>query len=167
MQPFTVTPIGVLRTPHTSREGMPIQPTGASACRGEARINPELADGLKDLEGFSHLILLYHFHESSGYDLTLTPFLDTCKRGLFATRSPRRPCGIGLSVVRLTAVHGNVLELEGVDMLDNSPLVDIKPYVPRFDTPQGDIRCGWLENTAEQAQEMKSDDRFVQRDSTR
>ncbi|MFV0423304.1 tRNA (N6-threonylcarbamoyladenosine(37)-N6)-methyltransferase TrmO [Oleidesulfovibrio sp.] len=156
--------IGVLRTPHTDQQGMPIQPSGAACCKGQAIIQPELAAGLKDLDGFSHVILLYHFHQSKGFDLTLTPFLDTAEHGLFATRSPRRPSGIGLSVVRVLSVSDNVVELEGVDMLDNSPLLDIKPYVPRFDTPEGEIRCGWLDTTADNAEQAKSDDRFIRRD---
>jgi len=92
--------------------------------------------GLKDLKGFSHIILLYHFHRSHGYDLQVTPFLDCHRRGLFATRAPKRPNPIGLSVVRLVGIRGNTLTIDGIDILDGTPLLDIKPYVPDFDHPK-------------------------------
>ena len=112
---------------------MPIQPAGARDVSGKAIIFDEYIDGLKDLEGFSHIILLYHFHKSQQYDLQVTPFLDNDKRGLFSTRAPNRPNGIGLSIVELVAIEGNKLQLQGTDMLNQTPLLDIKPYVPAFD----------------------------------
>ena len=153
-------PIGTIETPFKDREGMPIQPSGAKDIKGKIHIDPAYEQGLADIEGFSHLILLYHFHKSKGFDLMVTPFLDTTQRGVFATRAPRRPNAIGLSIVRLLSRKGNVLEIEGIDVLDNTPLIDIKPYVPGFDTKDV-TSTGWLEKTQEKARDMKSDTRFV------
>ena len=152
-------PIGVIRTPFAKPEGMPIQPTGARGVRGTVEVLPEFADGLRDLDGFSHVVLLYHFHRSRGYDLSVVPFLDTVERGLFATRAPRRPNAIGLSVVELAAVRGAVLEVVNVDVLDGTPLLDIKPFVPVFDAPTA-VRTGWLAAAQERAAERRSDGRF-------
>ena len=105
---------------------------------------PEYAPGLQDLDGFSHIILLYVWHEAQGFDLLVKPFLDDQKHGIFATRYPGRPNQIGISIVRLLAVRDNLLEIEGADMLDNTPLLDIKPYVPDFDIRTG-TRNGWYE----------------------
>ena len=138
---------------------MPIQPSGAAGVRGTVELFPEFADGLKDLDGFSHLILLYHFHESRGYKLIVTPFLDSEPRGVFATRAPKRPNPIGLSIVRLVQVRGYTLDIENVDILDGTPLLDIKPYVPEFDH-QENCRIGWLEQVRGMAKAKKSDDRF-------
>src|SRR3990172_7337513 len=134
-------PIGILHSPFTDKNQTPIQST-RSQVSGYVEVFPEFAEGLKDLEGFSHIILLYTFHQSDGYTLQVKPFLDDHVRGLFATRHPCRPNPIGLSVVRLIARRGNVLEVKGVDMFDGTPLLDIKPYVPDFDV-QADARTGW------------------------
>jgi len=151
--------IGTIRSPYRTPADMPIQPSGESAAPGEAELLPELADGLRDLEGFSHVILLYHFHEARRADLTVTPFLDATPRGVFATRAPTRPNPIGLSVVPLLAVEGNRLRLGRVDVLDGTPLLDVKPYVPEFDQPH-DVRIGWLEAARGKAAETRSDERF-------
>jgi tRNA-Thr(GGU) m(6)t(6)A37 methyltransferase TsaA len=119
----------------------------------------EYAPGLKDLQGFSHIILLYHLHRAQRYTLAVTPFLDTQQRGLFATRAPKRPNPIGLSVVKLVRVEGCLLHVENVDMLDGTPLLDIKPYVPEFDH-QPEVRIGWLENARDRMAGRRSDDRF-------
>jgi tRNA-Thr(GGU) m(6)t(6)A37 methyltransferase TsaA len=119
----------------------------------------EYREGFQDLEGFSHLILLYHFHRSRGFDLRVIPFLDCQARGLFATRAPRRPNAIGLSVVRLVDIREGSLYVENIDIVDGTPLLDIKPYVPAFDAPSP-ARTGWLERAAEDAARTKSDDRF-------
>jgi tRNA-Thr(GGU) m(6)t(6)A37 methyltransferase TsaA len=115
---------------------------------GQVELAPEFEAGLQDLEGFSHLILLYHFHQAQpGYELTVTPFLDDRPKGLFATRYPRRPNSIGLSVVRLVRREGRVLHVEGIDVLDGTPMLDVKPYVPKFDAvPEATL--GWLEGRA-------------------
>lgn len=159
--PHTVhySPIGLLRTPFSDPADMPIQPLGAQDIEGRAEIDPQWMGGLADLEGFSHLILLYDFHRAGTYTATVTPFLDDTPRGLFATRAPNRPNPIGLSVIRLEVVRGSTLFFLGADMLDRTPLLDIKPYLPGFDAP-GEIRCGWLEGRSDEARVARSDDRF-------
>jgi tRNA-Thr(GGU) m(6)t(6)A37 methyltransferase TsaA len=153
-------PIGIIRTPHTRLEGMPIQPAGARGVEGTVEVFEPFRAGLKDLDGFSHVILLYHFHRSEGCNLEVVPFLDDQPRGLFATRAPRRPNPIGLSIVQLTAVEDGVLRVRNVDMLDGTPLIDIKPFVPTFDAPE-DVRTGWLEHVRKNASDKRSDGRFT------
>ena len=153
------TRIGTIRTPWTDIAGMPIQPSGARGVKGTIRVFDEYTNGLRDIEGFSRIILIYAFHHSLSFDLITTPFLDTVSRGVFATRSPKRPNAIGLSCVRLTGRDGNVLHVEDVDILDKTPLLDIKPYVPAFDS-YPDAACGWLEKVAGDAQRFRSDERF-------
>jgi tRNA-Thr(GGU) m(6)t(6)A37 methyltransferase TsaA len=138
---------------------MPIQPSGAKGVRGTVKIKKDYIGGLKDLEGFSHLVLIYHFHLSKEYDLMATPFLDDQPRGVFATRAPRRPNSIGLSIVKLNAVEGDILEIENVDIVDGTPLLDIKPYVPEFDA-QTEVKTGWLAEVDERVKQAKSDNRF-------
>jgi len=150
-------PIGLIHTPFKQREGMPIQPSRGRGVRGTVVVAPEYADGLADLDGFSHVVLIYHFHQSRGFDLRVTPFLDTQKRGLFATRAPRRPNAIGLSVVRLLGIEGNRIAVQDLDILDGTPLLDIKPYVPEFDH-RTEVREGWLEGVKDR--NVDSDDRF-------
>jgi tRNA-Thr(GGU) m(6)t(6)A37 methyltransferase TsaA len=161
MDKICYSPIGVLRTPFAEPAGAPIQPCGADGARGRAELRPQLEPALADLAGFSHLILLYHCHLAGPFKDRVRPFLAQEKLGLFATRAPARPNPIGLSVVALEAVEGPVLRLLGVDMLDHSPLLDIKPYVPAFDHPAGEIRTGWLTNRAQEAGRVRSDDRFA------
>ena len=141
-EPVTYRPIGVIRSPHTDPNATPIQPVYAEAVEGRAEIDSEFADGLADLEGFSHLILVYHFHRSGPAKLVVTPFLEDTPHGVFATRAPCRPNPIGLSVVRLLGREGTVLHLADVDVLDGTPLLDVKPYVERFDRREG-TRSGW------------------------
>ncbi|WP_300157657.1 tRNA (N6-threonylcarbamoyladenosine(37)-N6)-methyltransferase TrmO [Solidesulfovibrio sp.] len=162
--PVALTPIGVIRSPFTSLAGMPIQPGGAREVAGRVELDPALAPGLADLDGFSHVYLLYLFHASSGYDLTVTPFLDNTPRGLFATRAPRRPNPIGLSVVEVVSIEGAVVRLRGVDVLDGTPLLDIKPYAPAFDAPHGPVRTGWMEGRDASVAAVRSDGRFVSGD---
>ena len=152
-------PIGTIYSPFEKTEGMPIQPSGAKGVRGHIEILPEFAAGLKDLDGFSHIVLVYHLHEAKDFNLTVVPFLDTEERGVFATRAPRRPNPIGLSVVRLAGIKGNIVHIENVDILDGTPLLDIKPYGPEFDH-QEEIRTGWLEKARGKSRDKKSDDRF-------
>ena len=153
-------PIGLVRTPFTEQAGMPIQPAAAKGIEGTIEVKKELTEGLKDLDGFSHVILIYHLHRSEGYSLRPVPFLDSQPRGLFSTRSPKRPNPIGMSVVRLQSIEENVMHVENVDILDGTPLLDIKPYVPEFDA-QEEIRTGWLEGVREKIPGRRSDDRFV------
>jgi tRNA-Thr(GGU) m(6)t(6)A37 methyltransferase TsaA len=138
-----IIPIGRIHTPFQRKSDTPIQPFRSEAV-GRVEVFEEYAEGLSDTEGFSHLILLYSFHMSKGYQLRVKPFLDDQSRGLFATRYPARPNQIGLSVVKLLRREGNILFTEGIDVLDQTPLLDIKPYVPDF-APKGKIRIGWLE----------------------
>ena len=156
-----LTPIGVIRSPFTSLAGMPIQPGGARDVLGRLELDPALAPALADLEGFSHIYLLYLFHASSGYDLTVTPFLDDTPRGLFATRAPRRPNPIGLSLVAVESVADNVVVVRGIDVLDGTPLLDIKPYAPGFDAPGGAVRSGWMEGRTGAVAAVRADGRFV------
>ena len=153
-------PIGVIHTPFKKTEGMPIQSSRAVGIQGTVVVLPELTDGLRDLEGFSHIILLYHFHRSAPSRLVVTPFLDTQPRGVFATRSPCRPNPIGISSVKLLGVKANKLQVENVDMLDATPLLDIKPCVPQFDHCNVQ-RIGWLENVKPGMADCKSDHRFI------
>lgn len=152
-------PIGTIYSPFKTLEDMPIQPTGAADVRGTVAVDPTYCDGLTDIEGFSHLILIYQFHRSQGYTLTVTPFLDDQPRGLFSTRAPRRPNPIGLSVVQLLRREDNILHVQQVDVLDGTPLLDIKPYVPVFDAPEV-TRLGWMEGKVDNAGRIRSDERF-------
>jgi tRNA-Thr(GGU) m(6)t(6)A37 methyltransferase TsaA len=140
---FVLHPIGVIHSPFTEKAQTPIQSSRSNAI-GKVEIFSDYVEGLKDLEGFSHIILLYYFHCSSGFELHVKPFLDNQLRGLFATRHPCRPNPVGMSIVRLLSCQKNMLEIEGVDVLDETPLLDIKPYVPDFDIRSG-VRTGWYE----------------------
>ncbi len=152
--------IGTIHSPFTNLKGMPIQPPGASGIKGTVEIFEDYAEGLLDLDGFSHIILLYHFHRSEGYKLRVIPFMDTVERGVFATRAPKRPNPIGISIVQLDRIEGNILHIDGVDILDGTPLIDIKPYVPDFDY-QEDVAAGWQENSPKAVPEQRSDNRFT------
>lgn len=156
---ITYRPIGVIHSAFTDLNEMPIQPTSVASAPGIAEVFPEFAEGLKDLEGFSYVILLYHLHQAPRVELTVTPFLGSGKRGIFATRAPTRPNPIGLSIVQLLRVDGNRLELGNIDILDGTPLLDIKPYVPDFDRPE-EARAGWLEAERGKVKDARSDDRF-------
>jgi tRNA (adenine37-N6)-methyltransferase len=153
-------PIGVVRSPFTDPVGMPIQPAGACGVRGTVEVFPEFCGGLDDLGGFSRIILVYFFHRSHGYALRVVPFLDDRERGVFATRAPRRPNPIGLSVVRLVAVQGCRLVIEDVDVLDGTPVLDIKPYVPSIDA-YPDEREGWFGECDRDVREARADRRFT------
>lgn len=153
-------PIGVIHTPFKEPKGVPIQPSGRKGIKGTIELKPEYKDALKDLEGFSRIILIYHLHLSRGYKLHVIPFLDDVERGLFATRAPRRPNPIGLSVVSLQKIVGSTLHISDLDIVDGTPLLDIKPYVPKFERTQ-DIRIGWLEGKAHRAGDAVADDRFT------
>lgn len=153
-------PIGTVSSPFTEPAGMPIQPAGAAGARGAVDIYPDFCEGLADLEGFSRLILLYLFHRSTGYDLRVVPFLDDRERGLFATRAPRRPNPIGLSTVRLVAVEGCRLVIEDVDILDGTPVLDIKPYVPAFDAFPDESE-GWFGACRGDVRAARADHRFT------
>ena len=152
-------PIGTIHSPFQDIAGMPIQPRGAAGIQGTVEVWPEFAAGLKDLEGFSHIILLYHFHRVQESNLIVTPFMDSQPRGVFATRAPNRPNPIGLSIVRLLSIEQNILHIKNVDILDGTPLLDIKPYVPEFDHYAAE-RAGWLEQAKGKVRGQRSDNRF-------
>ncbi|WP_254767426.1 tRNA (N6-threonylcarbamoyladenosine(37)-N6)-methyltransferase TrmO [Salinilacihabitans rarus] len=154
-------PIGVIRTPFDDPEGMPIQPAGDEAAVGTVELEERYAAGLQDLDGFSHCILLYHFHASDDdVSLRVEPFLDDDERGLFATRAPQRPNSIGLSVVAVDGVDGPTLTVSGVDVVDGTPLLDVKPFVPGFDVPD-DAEAGWIAASEESVRTKRADDRFL------
>jgi tRNA-Thr(GGU) m(6)t(6)A37 methyltransferase TsaA len=153
-------PIGIIYTPYQRIQDMPIQPSGASQVRGKLVINPKYSAGLTDLDGFSHVYLIYHFHQVTDYEMVVTPFLDKNPHGVFATRAPKRPNPIGLSIVKLVSIEENVLILDNVDMLDGTPILDIKPYVPAFDQ-QNQVRVGWLAGRDDDVKAERSDERFA------
>lgn len=140
---ITLRPIGTIHTPFEKPVGTPIQGMLDQKARGTIVLREDLLEGLKDLEGFSHLILVYHFDRVEGYELIQSPYMDDVQHGLFAIRSPRRPNPIGVTVVQLEGIDGNIISVRGLDMLDGTPLLDIKPYVPDFDSVS-DARVGWL-----------------------
>ncbi len=160
MEKITIQPIGIIHTPHKDIKDMPIQPMAAKGIKGKIYLLPEYTDGLKDIEGFSHLILIYHFHKIKDYALQVIPFMDIEKRGIFACKAPKRPNAIGISTVKLNDVEDNILHIEEVDMLDGSPLIDIKPFYPRTDNRE-QASIGWLEDNKNlPAEAMRSDNRF-------
>jgi tRNA (adenine37-N6)-methyltransferase len=159
MMKISYTPVGIIHTPFKDLESMPIQPTCETSAAGVVEIYPPFVEGLKDLQGFSHIILLYHLHAVKRVSLQVTPFLDDRPHGIFATRAPTRPNPIGLSVVKLIAIQDNRLSVEDVDILDGTPLLDIKPYIPEFDH-HPDARIGWLEGKKDKIKIKVSDDRF-------
>lgn len=157
----TFRPIGIVRTPFATHEGMPIQTVAAKGVRGRIELDPAHADGLADLDGFTHLHLITHLDRTGAASLRVTPYLDTSERGIFATRSPKRPNAIGLSLVRLVGIEGAVLHVEELDLLDGTPLLDIKPYVPPFDE-RPDARYGWFEERAQHVHTVRADARFAE-----
>ena len=159
MAEFEYRPIGIIHSPHKTPEGTPIQPTGARDVEGSIEVFPEYAAGLADLAEFSHIILLYHFHLSKKFSLKVKPFLDNQKRGLFATRAPSRPNPIGLSVVRLMGITEGNLRVQDVDVIDGTPLLDIKPYVPEFDVREVD-QIGWIGLKTGKIEGVVDDGRF-------
>ncbi len=159
MEEIRYRPIGIIHSPFKDIKGMPIQPTGARGIAGTVEIEPEYVNGLKDLEGFSHIFLIYHFHLAKVYSLEVIPFMDESPHGIFSTRAPARPNPIGISVVRLVRISGFILHIEDTDIADCTPLLDIKPYVPEFDARNVE-RTGWLSKKAGRAKKVKADERF-------
>jgi tRNA-Thr(GGU) m(6)t(6)A37 methyltransferase TsaA len=153
-------PIGVIHSPFKEPQGTPIQPKGGKGVEGTVEVFSEYVEGLKDLEGFSHIVLVFHFHLTKGYSLQVKPYLDDKEHGVFATRAPSRPNPIGISVVRLERIEGNVLHIRDMDMIDGTPLLDIKPYVPEMNASEVE-RIGWLEGKVKKLEESTDDGRFV------
>jgi tRNA (adenine37-N6)-methyltransferase len=158
MRERQVTPIGRIQTPFSQAAGTPIQPLYSTA-GGQVEIYPDYVEGLKDLEGFDRIWLIYWCHRSTLPKLRVTPFLDQQERGVFATRAPARPNPIGISCVSLLGISGNLLEVAEVDILDGTPILDIKPYVPAFDAFPAS-RSGWLEDA--EKKRAQDDGRFFQ-----
>ena len=156
---ITFRSIGTIHSPFHDLADMPIQPYGEASSPGTIEIYPDYSAGLKDLGGFSHIILLYYLHKVSSVQLTIIPFLDSEPRGVFATRAPVRHNPIGLSVVPLQKIKGNIIFVDQLDILDGTPLLDIKPYVPEFDE-QTEVKIGWLEQARGKARFVRSDNRF-------
>ena len=145
---FLMRPIGVIHSPFTEKEATPIQ-SARSQARGQVEVYPEYAEGLDGVDGFSYIFLFYALHRSIGYSLRVKPFLDDRLHGIFATRFPARPNPLGFSIVKLLGMHENVLEVEGLDVLDGTPLLDIKPYVPQFDQREP-THSGWYETRSKE-----------------
>ncbi len=154
-----IKPIGVIHTPYSTIEGMPIQPKGASGIEGYILLDEEYLEGLHDLDGFSHVYLLYRFHQVKRTELRVTPFMDTQPRGVFSTRSPLRPNHIGISIVKLKTIAHNKITVEGIDVLDGTPLLDIKPYIAKFDAVENST-SGWLQASDNDIKNKRSDERF-------
>ena len=159
MSLISFTPIGIVHSPFKEPKGTPIQPVAAKGIEGSVEVFNEYLEGLADLEGFSHVILLYHFHLSKGSPLKVTPFLDIHARGVFSTRSPNRPNPIGISVVQLVRIEGNILHIKDLDIVDGSPLLDIKPYIPELDARET-VKIGWLEKRVHRFPYSRDDGRF-------
>lgn len=138
---------------------MPIQPSAAHGVKGQVEVDEEFLPALSDLEGFSHIYLLYYFHLTKSHQLKVIPFLDDQERGLFATRAPKRPNPIGLSVVKLVHVTVHILHVENIDVIDGTPLLDIKPYIREMEAVK-DLRIGWLEKYKSKIGSQLSDQRF-------
>ncbi|MFW6238216.1 MAG: tRNA (N6-threonylcarbamoyladenosine(37)-N6)-methyltransferase TrmO [Halanaerobiales bacterium] len=152
--------IGEIKSDFDSPEGTPIQPTAENAGKGKIELLAEYEKGLKDLDGFSHLILIYYCHKAGEPSLRVKPFLEDKEHGVFAVRAPCRPNSIGLSVVRLERVEGNIIYIDDVDILDGTPLLDIKPYVPQFDRRE-DVKISWLDGNVDKLSEKEDDGRFT------
>lgn len=152
-------PIGVIHSPFKSSKGTPIQPIVAQDSAAIIEVFAEYSDGLKDIEGFSHLMLFFQMHLAKKAQLKVIPFLDTCEHGIFATRSPSRPNPIGFSVVKLLRVEGRLLFVTEIDILDGTPLLDIKPFIAAFDN-RDEVRMGWFESKVKNISEIKDDGRF-------
>jgi len=159
---ITYAPIGIIHSPFTELKGMPIQPTSESSAEGKLEIYSEFVNGLKDLEGFSHIYLIYHLHKAASAKLRLKPFLDHEVRGVFSTRAPRRPNSIGLSLVKIAYIEENFVYIEKIDILNNTPLLDIKPYIPEFEGINN-VRVGWVKKAKGKVITKKSDGRFLDR----
>ncbi|HRW20725.1 MAG TPA: tRNA (N6-threonylcarbamoyladenosine(37)-N6)-methyltransferase TrmO [Bacteroidales bacterium] len=159
MDKIVFTPIGIIHSSFKNPKGTPIQPTGAKESHGIIEVFNEYTEGLTDLDGFSHIFLLYHFHLAKKQSLMVKPFMDDIEHGIFAIRGPSRPNPIGLSIVKLESLENNILKVSGLDILDGTPLLDIKPFVPAFDN-YDDVRIGWLKTNVKKATTYKDDGRF-------
>ncbi len=161
MNEIKYTPIGVIHSQFKEPKGTPIQSSVAKGIGGTIEVFPEYAEGLKDVEGFSHIILVYHFHLAKKSSLKVKPYLDNENHGVFSTRAPSRPNPIGISVVRLIGIEETILQIQEVDIVDGTPLLDIKPYVTAFDVRET-MKIGWLEKNIHKLSMSKDDGRFTE-----
>lgn len=160
IEQIIINPIGIIHTPFLDINDMPIQPIAAEGVKGSIELFPKFVEGLTDLAGFSHITLIYQFHKITGYQLRVKPFMDNVEHGIFATKSPKRPNAIGLSTVKLLNIEHNIIHFEMADMLDGTPLIDIKPFFSKFDNRM-DTLSGWLDKQGEiSVDKLRSDERF-------
>jgi len=159
--------IATIKSPFCDLQNMPVQPRGAKDTYATIEFKKEFAEGLKDLDGFSHVYLIYYFHKIETPKLSVVPFNDKTNtpRGVFATRTPMHPNSIGLSVVELVSVKDNIVTIKGIDVLDGTPLLDIKPYIENFDQVCGEVRSGWMKSSSDEVSSMRSDERFIKEKS--
>jgi tRNA-Thr(GGU) m(6)t(6)A37 methyltransferase TsaA len=155
--------IATMKSPFCELTDMPVQPHGAKETLATIEFKEEFVAGLKDLDGFSHVYLIYYFHKIDKHELQVIPFNDKTDtpRGVFSTRTPKHPNSIGLSLVELVSVDENIVTIKGVDILDGTPLLDIKPYIANFDVVEGDIKSGWMQSSSNEVAQVRSDERFV------
>jgi tRNA-Thr(GGU) m(6)t(6)A37 methyltransferase TsaA len=163
MNSININPIAVIKSPYCELQNMPVQPCGAQNSYATIEFLEEYVEGLSDLEGFTHIYLIYHFHKVKQPQLKVIPFNDKTKssRGVFSTRTPMHPNSLGLSLVELVNVEGNCVTIRGVDILDGTPLIDLKPYIPQFDKVSGDVTTGWMLSKSDEVEMMRSDERFL------
>ncbi len=161
MKKIEYRPIGIIHTPYKTPQGTPIQPPASKGVEADVEVFEKYAEGLTDLGGFSHIYLIYHFHLSRKFSLKIKPFLDNESHSLFATRAPARPNAIGLSIVELIGTEKNILHVKNIDVLDGTPLLDIKPYVPGFDIRKVH-KIGWMEKKINNLDEVQDDGRFAE-----
>ncbi|ODS37147.1 tRNA-Thr(GGU) m(6)t(6)A37 methyltransferase TsaA [Candidatus Altiarchaeales archaeon WOR_SM1_SCG] len=160
MEKIEYAPIGVIHSEFKEPKGTPIQSSVSGNARGTVEVFQKYAEGLEDIEGFSHIFLIYHFHLSKKVSLKVKPYLDDLRHGVFATRAPGRPNPVGVSVVRLLRVEGNILHIRGADIVEGTPLLDIKPYVPEFDIHEAP-ETGWIEENVHKLSKSRDDGRFI------
>ena len=156
-------PIAIIKSPYCDLKDMPVQPKGAKDVYATIEFKSEFVDGLKDLDGFSHVYLIYYFHKIKEHKLRVIPFNDktNTQRGVFSTRTPMHPNSIGLSVVELISVKENIVTIKGIDILNGTPLLDIKPYIENFDKVEGEVKSGWMKSSLNEVSFMRSDERFI------
>ena len=161
---FELEQIATIKSPFCNLVDMPVQPKGAKETYATIVFKEKYQEGLEDLDGFSHVYLIYYFHKVKEPQLSVVPFNDktNTSRGVFSTRTPKHPNGLGLSVVELIKVEGNEVTIKGVDILDGTPLIDIKPYIENFDKVEGEVKSGWMKSSLEEVSQKKSDSRFVE-----
>ena len=158
-----MTQIATIKSPYSDLKDMPVQPKGAQDIYANIEFKTEFVDGLKDLDGFSHVYLIYYFHKVKKHKLKVVPFNDKTdtQRGVFSTRTPMHPNSIGLSVVELVSVKDNIVTIKGIDILNGTPLLDIKPYIENFDKVEGEVKSGWMKSSLDEVSSMRSDERFI------